>query len=306
MTGVLPLTILGGFLGAGKTTLVNHLLRNARGLRLAVLVNEFGALSIDEDLIEAQNDELISIAGGCVCCSYGSDLTSALIDLTRMTPPPDHVLLESSGVAIPGAIAATVGLLQDYRTDGIIVLADAESLRANAADRYMGDTITRQLEDADLLVLNKCDLVDSSTLSDLREWLAARQYETRVLETDHAIVEPSILLNCEHVSRRPAADGLSNPVASTVLSFDQPVSDVLALANTLSSEKFNLLRAKGFVTDENGNRHLVQVVGRRASCSPVDVATACNDGIVCLGLRDKANWSALEMLQQQMFCAASV
>ena len=83
---VLPVTVIGGYLGAGKTTLVNHLLRNADGLRIAVLVNEFGTLPIDADLIEAQDDNVIAIAGGCVCCSYGNDLVMAMIELARMEP----------------------------------------------------------------------------------------------------------------------------------------------------------------------------------------------------------------------------
>ena len=109
-TSTLPVTVIGGYLGAGKTTLVNHLLRHAQGLRIAVLVNEFGALPIDADLIETQDENIISIAGGCVCCSYGNDLILAMLDLAKLTPAPQHVLLEASGVAIPGAIASSVGL----------------------------------------------------------------------------------------------------------------------------------------------------------------------------------------------------
>jgi len=97
---LLPITTIAGYLGAGKTTLVNHMLRNANGLRLAVLVNEFGELPIDEDLIEAEGDDIISIAGGCVCCSYGNDLTLALLDMLEMQPRPDHVIIEASGVAM--------------------------------------------------------------------------------------------------------------------------------------------------------------------------------------------------------------
>ena len=140
--GPLQVTVVGGYLGAGKTTLVNHLLRNADGLRLAVLVNEFGELPIDADLIEAEDDKIISIAGGCVCCSYGNDLMLALMDLAKMKPRPDHVLLESSGVAIPGSIAASIGLLADFSADGVVILADAETIRKNAADRYVGDTVS--------------------------------------------------------------------------------------------------------------------------------------------------------------------
>ncbi|MEC8387162.1 MAG: GTP-binding protein, partial [Pseudomonadota bacterium] len=86
----IPATVIGGYLGAGKTTLVNHLLRTANGLRLAVLVNEFGALPIDDDLIIAREDNLISLAGGCVCCSFGSDLMAALMDLSQLSPPPER------------------------------------------------------------------------------------------------------------------------------------------------------------------------------------------------------------------------
>ena len=116
MTRRLPVTVIGGYLGAGKTSLVNHLLRNADGVRLAVLVNEFGALPIDEDLIIAQDDDVISIAGGCVCCSYGSDMTAALLDMQALDPAPDHVLLEASGVALPGSIVGAISLLDGFST----------------------------------------------------------------------------------------------------------------------------------------------------------------------------------------------
>ena len=82
-----PVTVIGGYLGAGKTTMVNQLLRHAEGRRIAILVNEFGDLPIDEDLIEAEGEDMIAISGGCICCSFGSDLTAALIKLSELTPP---------------------------------------------------------------------------------------------------------------------------------------------------------------------------------------------------------------------------
>ena len=104
----IPVSVIGGYLGAGKTTLVNHLLRNANGRKLAVLVNEFGELPIDADLIEADDGDMISIAGGCICCSYGSDLVGALMELPERMPNMDGMLIEASGVALPGVQSGSV------------------------------------------------------------------------------------------------------------------------------------------------------------------------------------------------------
>ena len=98
----LPVTVVGGYLGSGKTTLINNLLNSADGHRYAVLVNDFGELSIDAQLIEKQDGNVISLSGGCICCSYGNDLTSALLELK--TDTIDQVVIEASGVALPGSI----------------------------------------------------------------------------------------------------------------------------------------------------------------------------------------------------------
>ena len=158
----IPVTGGGGYLGAGMTTLVNHLLRNADGRRLAVLVNEFGSIAIDEDLIEAEEDGLISIAGGCICCSFGNDLIGAINDLRTSDPAPEHIVVETSGVALPGAVVASLGLMDGIRPDGTVVLVDAETVLKQVADDYIGDTITRQLADAEIVVINKRDLISDS------------------------------------------------------------------------------------------------------------------------------------------------
>ena len=97
-SSVTPTLIVGGYLGAGKTTLVNHLLRNAGGRRIAVMVNDFGELTIDADLIEGAEGSVLALAGGCVCCSFGSDLLGALQDVLQRQPQPDLILIETSGV----------------------------------------------------------------------------------------------------------------------------------------------------------------------------------------------------------------
>src|SRR5262249_48955251 len=141
----IPVTLIGGYLGAGKTTLVNHLLRCSGGRKLAVLVNEFGDLPIDGDLIEAREENLITIAGGCICCSFGSDLVAALMALRTRAPAIDHIIIETSGIALPGSVVQATALLPHLSIDGVIVIADSETIEERSHDRYMSDTGFRQL-----------------------------------------------------------------------------------------------------------------------------------------------------------------
>ena len=279
----LSVTVIGGYLGSGKTTLVNHLLRNANGLRLAILVNEFGELAIDEDLIEAEDDDIISIAGGCVCCSFGSDLTGALLDMAKLDPQPDHVLIESSGVAIPSAIAGSVSLLTGFCTDGIVILADAETIQSNARDKYMGDTVLRQLNDANIIVLNKTDLVNEAHLAETKRWLGQQTVGVRICESSHSIVAPQVVLGSFLVQQ---ASGVPHFEASELemmtVTLREPV-DVENLAKKLADDDLGLIRAKGFVTSLTGKKTLIQVVGRRWETSLAPDSTL--NGIVCLGFK---------------------
>ncbi|MFY0611403.1 MAG: GTP-binding protein [Hyphomicrobiaceae bacterium] len=281
----LPVTVIGGYLGAGKTTLVNHLLRHADGLRVAVLVNEFGALPIDADLIEAQDDNMISIAGGCVCCSYGNDLILAMIDLAKLTPRPDHVLLEASGVALPGAIASSVGLLAQYRLDGVVVLADAETVRERARDIYMADTVCRQLVDADLIVLNKTDLIDEADLSQTRDWLDRDFGEVRVIEARHAKLPLEVALGRFHTDASSIADNVLHHAelfATASFTFEEPI-DAAALVHELTTSELGIVRAKGFVPSHDGTLLEIQIVGRRGTFAPA--RHGAQSGIVCIGAK---------------------
>lgn len=295
MSDPLPVTVIGGYLGSGKTTLVNHLLRNANGLRLAVLVNEFGELAIDEDLIEAEDDDIISIAGGCVCCSFGSDLTGAMMDLDKLDPRPDHLLIESSGVAIPSAIVGSVSLLDGFRVDGIIILADAETVQRSANDKYMGDTVLRQLADANIVVLNKADLVDRESLNKTKDWLDQENAGVGLVEATHGNVSPEIILD-SFLERKPSVGPVhtTNDLERTVIQFPNPV-DAEKLAEKLASDQLGLIRAKGFVTSLSGEKKLVQVVGNRWE---VSIAKGkFTDGIVCLGFKGVMEKQELRLIE---------
>lgn len=289
-----PVTVIGGYLGAGKTSLVNHLLRNNEGQRLAVLVNEFGELPIDADLIEAQDGDLMSISGGCVCCAFGSDLIGALEDMLALDPRPDHVLIEASGVALPASIATTVSLMKGLRGDGILVLADAEQIRANAANSYLADTISRQLAQADILLLTKVDLVSAPTLDTVTDWLRMMAPGTRVLPVRHGQVPISAVLGALPFPARHgsvAADAGHGLFASVVLRPEGHV-DAQDLARALAATPC-VTRAKGFVQTHDGAA-LVHVVGHRHAVERVE--GAARTGVVCIGLRDGFDADALRAL----------
>ena len=128
MTVRIPMSVLGGFLGAGKTTLVNRVLSGRHGVRYAVLVNDFGAVAVDGSLVSAHDGETVTFANGCVCCAMGDELVGTLDRLLDGDRPPEHVLVEASGVADPRAIADVATLHPGLSRDLVVVLADVETV----------------------------------------------------------------------------------------------------------------------------------------------------------------------------------
>lgn len=174
MTRRVPISILSGYLGAGKTTIINHVLAEPHGRRLAVLVNDFGPINIDAGLIGSQSAATIELTNGCVCCTIGDDMGDALTDLTAWPEPPDNVLVEASGVAEPARIARTAGYWPGFELDAVIVAADAETVQARSRDKFVGTLVHSQRRSADIIALTKTDLVEEQTLDDLRRWLACQ------------------------------------------------------------------------------------------------------------------------------------
>lgn len=281
----IPVTIVGGYLGSGKTTLVNNLLRQANGKKLAILVNEFGELAIDADLIEAEEGDVISLSGGCVCCSYGNDLTSAVMEVSQMQPTPDHIVLEASGVALPGAIASSLTLLNNCSLDGIVILADAETVKRKSTDKYMSDTILRQLSDADIVLLNKTDLVAPDALQLTREWLESNSNEASIIETTHSSAPIGVVLQDFERQSQPLDSGSPQHVdrfQSHKLAMDEQV-DPKAFAENLIASTPNIVRAKGFVRDITGHLKTIQIVGKRFVVSEAPNDVEC--GVVVISVR---------------------
>ena len=307
--GVTPTLIVGGYLGAGKTTLVNHLLRNAGGRRIAVMVNDFGELTIDADLIEGAEGSVLALAGGCVCCSFGSDLIGALQELLQRQPPPDLILIETSGVALPAAVARSARLLPGLRIEGIVLLLDAETVRQRSADPYVGDLVRQQLLDADLLILNKTELCSPTALAELTAWLPSMTTAgTPVVPANQARVPPELVLgfhadwaanpqgaNGDALARwtaQPITPPITPPIAAAA---DRFVNELLELTAPLDPQQLlaaltapdaGVVRAKGWLTDLTGQRHLLQLVGRRAELLPLapDAGPPGADRLLVIGL----------------------
>jgi G3E family GTPase len=298
MTDSVPVTLIGGYLGAGKTTLVNHLLRHAGGRQLAVLVNEFGDLPIDADLIEARDGNLISISGGCICCSFGSDLVGALIDLKERRAAIDHLLIETSGVALPQSIVQSLTLLQGLMIDGVIILADAETIMERADDRYMGDTVRNQLAHADIILLNKSDLVSSKELDATSRWLAETVPGCRILPVRRAEVPLEVVVG-QHAQQPPEKIRMpplwhqTNAYETLAIEIDTPC-DPEQLADGLTDSALGLLRAKGFVRRSDGTFATLQIVGRRWQTGTAPIGIDGPSRIVCIGLKTSIDKAAIE------------
>jgi G3E family GTPase len=196
MPSRVPLTIIGGFLGSGKTSLLNHILSKSSGRRIAVLVNDFGEINIDAKLIVSVEGETISLANGCVCCTIRDDLLNEVIKLLGRDPLPDHIVIETSGVSRPVSVAETFlapaaqGLVDVHN---MISMLDADlTVDPNAG---YGDLAFDQIKVADIIVINKTDLITPRQLAVLRRQVETLAPRARVWETSHGIVPLELIFD---------------------------------------------------------------------------------------------------------------
>jgi len=299
-----PTTVITGFLGAGKTTLIRHLLQNAKGKRLALVINEFGDVGVDGELVRGCNDEacpdddIVELANGCICCTVADDFLPTMQKLLDRPVPPDHIIIETSGLALPKPLVKAFQW-PDIRTratvDGVIALIDADAVAAGrfatdevalAAARAADPTLDHdspleelfeeQLCCADMVVLNKTDLVDASALADVEAQVAAEiRPGVKVVKAAYGAVDIAALLGItagaedDLDSRKSHIDDGEEHDHDDFDSFvfeASEVGDLDALLATVAAmiAQHDILRVKGMVAlADKSARLVIQAVGPR-------------------------------------------
>ena len=267
-----PVTLLGGYLGAGKTTVLNELLL-ATDRPIAVLVNDVGAVNIDAALVKRRHGDTIELTDGCVCCSLTQGLADAFAGIRSREAPPDQVLIELSGVADPRRVlpwADSTG----FALDAVVVLVDVDQYAAWDDDEVIGPTVRTQVGAADLVVLTKTDLVDAARKQEVTSRVQTLYPDVQLADPGGPDAAAALL---RLGGRRPG--GVADVPAPTLFDPHQterrPIPDPIDRAGVeamLDQLPTSTVRAKGVARTPNGGALLIQLVGRRRSVTPLPPA----------------------------------
>lgn len=300
----IPVTVITGFLGSGKTTLIRHLMTNAGGRRLAVLVNEFGTVGVDGDILKScaiddcPAENIVELANGCICCTVADDFIPTIEALMALPTRPDHILIETSGLALPKPLLKAFdwpAIRSKITVDGVIALADAEAVAAGTfaadvaavdAQRLADDSLDHetplsevfedQISCADIILMSKADLAGPEGLAKARKVIEDESpREIPILEMTEGVIDPKVVLGLnaaaeDDLSARPSHhdghDDHEHDDFETVVIPMPEVADVEALLASIErlAREQNILRVKGYVAVEGKPmRLLVQAVGAR-------------------------------------------
>lgn len=299
----IPFVVVGGFLGAGKTTLLNRWLREAAGQRLAVLVNDFGAIDVDGALLQTTGGhQTLSLANGCVCCTIGDDLGAALTQVLAAEPAFDAIVVETSGVADPWRVAQYGLADPGLALEAVVVMVDAAALAAHRSDPLLTETLERPLAHADLIVLNHADRCDGAVLRDAEHWVASLAPGTPVLPTSQAQLPWSAVCGTAlHVARGQAfAHGTGYAAPSTAgerfMAWSAQAEgrfDAAALRQWLRQLPAGVLRLKGLLPLTDGRWAELHHAGRHGSLRIGPAPSAGGPVVVAIGLQGRLPSEAL-------------
>ncbi len=281
----LPVTIITGYLGSGKTTLVNHILQNNKGLKVAVIVNEFGEIGIDNQLIVSTKEDIIELSNGCICCQVRGDIIEMILKIIRTHKDLQYLMIETSGLANPVPVAQTFflkELQQLTELDGIITVVDAAHFEENLKRSNGMD----QIKAGDIILLNKVDTVTDAKLFEIKQKINSIAPHARIIETKQSKVNLGLILNIGQFDVSRFLDNKGNWIKEdhehdefgNHIDKDGIVSFMFKSEKLLDVRKFqgfaqklpdNIFRSKGIIYFKGlDDKAVYQQVGRR-----IDVKT---------------------------------
>ncbi|MEL4895768.1 CobW family GTP-binding protein [Crocosphaera sp. Alani8] len=320
----MPVTIITGFLGSGKTTLLNQILQNKDNLKIAVLVNEFGDINIDEQLLISVDSDMIELGNGCICCTINDGLVNAVYGVLEREEKIDYLVIETTGVADPLPIILTfLGTELKFltRLDSVITVVDATAFDANHFD---SDAALSQIRYGDMVVLNKIDLATKEKISELKEFIQDIKPGFRILESEYSRVPLPLILDIgltqtddyktEISNFRQNKSAFNNHLADDNFSFVSFQSD--RPFETQKFEQFlseqlpnNIFRAKGILWfQESPARHIFQLSGPRYDLQADDWTTQPKNELVLIGrnldeslIKQQLNDCLVELVSKNKF-----